>query len=137
MPLLLVPSWAFVCLAVRSRQACTSLTLPASRRSWRASHLRSPSLRRERIAKTGFQGQGLKETTFHLWWTNAFLDQLLGLGHELMHPEAYMERLACRKQVSDLKNTIQGPSSSISLIFSSVSAHLVQFHMISNAFPEI
>ena len=42
-------------------------------------------------------------------------------GHELMHPEAYMERLASAKQVSDIKNIIQGPFASILLTLLSVS----------------
>ena len=47
----------------------------------------------------------------------SFLTILGGSGDELMHPEAYMERLAFRKQFSDL-----GPFSLILLMFSSVNA---------------
>ena len=47
-----------------------------------------------------------------------------------MHPEAYLDRLASTKQVSDLKNIIRGPFSSILLTFLSVSAYLLCINVV-------
>ena len=58
-------------------------------------------------------------------WSRSFFDRLIDLGHELMHPEAYLERLASTKQNSDAKKLICNPFSSILLIFVSVSAYFV------------
>ena len=57
--------------------------------------------------------------------TNAFLDRLFGFGHELMYPEAYVDRLASAKQVWDVKKIIRSPISLILLISLSVSAFFV------------
>ena len=46
---------------------------------------------------------------------------------ELMHPEAYLDRLASTKQVSDLKNIIRGPFSSILLTSVSVMRNLYDY----------
>ena len=51
-----------------------------------------------------------------------FVIILKGSGYELMHPEAYMDRLASTNQVSDLRNTIRGLFSSIFLTLLSGSA---------------
>ena len=57
--------------------------------------------------------------------TNAFLDHWLGFGHPWLHPEAYLERLASTKKVSDVKKIIRGPFSVILLTFVSVSVYVV------------
>ena len=54
--------------------------------------------------------------------TNAFLSHLRGSGHELMHAEGYLERLASTKHVSDLKKIIRGSFSLILLTCVNVSA---------------
>ena len=67
-------------------------------------------------------------------WSRGFFDILWGPGHQLMHPEAYLDRLACTKQVSDLKNIIRSPFSSILLTFLSVSTFFAWLYVISCAF---
>ena len=67
-------------------------------------------------------------------WSRALLDRLQGSGDEMMYPEAYMERLASTEQVSDVKNVIRGPFSSISLTSLGVSVYFV-WCMISCPFP--
>ena len=57
--------------------------------------------------------------------SQGFLDIFCGSGHELMHPEAYLELLATAEQVSDVKNIARGLFSLILLTFVSVSAYLV------------
>ena len=56
----------------------------------------------------GSKGQSTKEGWQTDKGTNAFSSHLPGSGHELIHPEAYLERLASAKQVSDVKKQIRG-----------------------------
>ena len=70
----------------------------------------------------GSQGQGNNETGGPIREPIPFWTIFGCSGHELMHPEAYMERLASTKQVSALKNIIRGQFSSI--LLTSVSANV-------------